>query len=109
MDFPWILDPKNPGLFDEIQPDLRWHRLVLARELEHLQLRPRHRGLRQRGARSGPEGAGRRRAGRVARVGLGAGGARGGAHHLAWENDGKTMGKQQGFEIPESELDIVHV
>lgn len=94
--------PIHSGLFDEIQPDLRWQRLVPTRELQHLQLGPLHRGLRQRGAAGGAEGVGRRRARCVARVGLGDPvGAGGGAHHLAWEKMGKQL---QGFQIPESQL-----
>jgi len=95
--------PIHSGLFDEIQPDLRWQRLVPTRELQHLQLGPLHRGLRQRGAAGGAEGVGRRRARCVARVGLGdpVGGAGGGAHHLAWEKMGKQL---QGLQIPESQL-----
>ena len=82
--------PIFPGLFDEVQADLRRQRLVPAGELQHLQLRPLHRGLWQRRA-AGAEGVGRRRARGVARGvarGIARGVARGrgarGIHHLAW-------------------------
>lgn len=100
MDF-----PIHSGLFDEIQPDLWWQRLVPTGELQHLQLGSLHRGLRQRWAAAGAEGVGRRRARCVARVApVGRGdpvGAGGGAHHLAWEKMGKQL---PGLQIPESQL-----